>query len=82
MRPQALPRKNALFAGHDEGGRSWARPASLIETSRLDDIEPQAYLTDMLTRIAHGHPAARLDEPLPWYWAKTQNAATPTGIAL
>lgn len=82
VRPQALTRKNALFAGHDEGGRSWARLASLIETCRLNDIEPQAYLTGTLTRIAQGHPATRLDELLPWNWAEKKNAATPNGVAL
>lgn len=82
VRPQALTRKNALFAGHDEGGRSWARLASLIETCRLNDIEPQAYLTDTLTRIAYGHPAARLDELLPWNWVEPPKTAPPNGVAL
>jgi len=81
VRPQALTRKNALFAGHDEGGHSWARLASLIETCRLNDIEPQAYLTDALTRIAQGHPAARLDELLPWNWREQNNTAPPNGVA-
>ncbi len=43
IRPIALNRKNALFAGHDEGGRTWARIASLIETCKLNNVEPYAY---------------------------------------
>lgn len=66
IRPQALTRKNALFAGHDEGGRTWARIASVIETCKLNGVEPYAYLRDTLTAIANGHPAARIDELMPW----------------
>ena len=44
IRPIALNRKNALFAGHDEGGKAWGRIASLIETAKVNDIEPFAYL--------------------------------------
>jgi hypothetical protein len=72
IRPQALTRKNALFAGHDEGGRTWARIASVIETCKLNGVEPYAYLRDTLTAIANGHPAARIDELMPWnYPAKS-----------
>ena len=46
MRQQALTRKNALFAGHDDGAKNWAILASLIETCRLNGIEPQAYLAE------------------------------------
>ena len=62
IRPIALSRKNALFAGHDEGGRTWARIASLIETCKLNGVEPYAYLKAPLEAIAAGHPAARIDE--------------------
>ena len=65
IRPIALGRKNHLFCGHDEGGRSWARIASLIETCKLNGVDPLAYLTATLTAIANGHPASRLDELLP-----------------
>jgi transposase len=65
IRPIALGRKNHLFAGHDEGGRSWARIASLIETCKLNDVEPFAYLKATLEAIAAGHPEAKLDELLP-----------------
>jgi transposase len=65
IRPIALGRKNHLFCGHDEGGRSWARIASLIETCKLNGVDPLAYLTATLTAIANGHPRSRLDELLP-----------------
>jgi transposase len=66
MRPIALNRKNALFAGSDVGGEHWAIISSLIETCKLNKIDPQAYLTDVISRIANGHPNSRLDELLPW----------------
>ncbi len=62
----ALNRKNALFAGHDEGGRSWGRIASLIETAKINGVEPSAYLKATLEAIAAGHPKKRIDELLPW----------------
>src|SRR3990167_675220 len=66
IRPIALNRKNALFAGHDEGGIAWGRIASLIETCKINCIEPFAYLKATLTAIANGHPQSSLDELLPW----------------
>ena len=66
IRPIALNRKNALFAGHDEGGIAWGRIASLIETCKINGIEPFAYLKATLTAIANGHPQSRLDDLLPW----------------
>ena len=66
VRPIALNRKNALFAGHDEGGIAWGRIASLIETCKINGIEPFAYLKATLTAIASGHPQSRLDDLLPW----------------
>ena len=62
----AIGRKNWLFAGSDEGGAHWAMLASLIETCKLNVVDPQARLTDTLTRIAQGHPVNLLDELLPW----------------
>lgn len=64
--PEALTRKNALFAGHDEGGRSWARIASLIATAKVNGVEPFAYLKTILEAVAAGHPQARIDDLLPW----------------
>ena len=66
IRPLVLTRKNALFAGHDEGGRTWARIASVIETCKLNNVDPYAYLRDTLTAIANGHPMSRIDELMPW----------------
>ncbi|TFL16578.1 IS66 family transposase [Jannaschia formosa] len=71
IRPLALGRKNALFAGHDEGGRTWARLASLVGTCRLNGVEPFAYLTATLEAIARGHPAADIDALMPWAFAAT-----------
>lgn len=65
IRPLALGRKNHLFAGHDEGAHAWACIASLIETCKLNDVEPLGYLTKTLEAIAQGHPMSRLDELLP-----------------
>ena len=72
MRPIGLSRKNSLFAGHDEGAANWACLASLVETCKLNGVDPQAYLTDVLTKLVNLWPAARLDELLPWEWAKRQ----------
>lgn len=66
QRSIALGRKNALFAGHDEGGASWGLIASLIQTAKLNDVEPYAYLTATLEKIAAGHPKSRIDELMPW----------------
>jgi transposase len=71
IRPLALTRKNALFAGSDGGAEHWAVLASLIETCKLIGVEPQAYLADVITRIVAGHPNSRLDELLPWTYPQT-----------
>lgn len=68
MRPQALTRKNALFAGHDDGAENWAIVASLIETCKLNGIDPYAYVADVLVRLVNLWPMSRLDELLPWNW--------------
>jgi len=68
IRPLVLNRKNALFAGHDQGAENWAGIASLIETCKLCGVEPQAYLTDVLTKLVNLWPASRLDELMPWAW--------------
>ncbi len=71
IRPLALTRKNALFAGSDGGAEHWAVIASLIETCKLIDVEPHAYLNNVITRIVAGHPQSKLDELLPWNWPKS-----------
>jgi hypothetical protein len=72
----ALTRKNALFAGSDGGAEHWAVIASLTESCKLNGVDPQAYLTDILTRLVNLWPAARIDELMPWAWS-----GTDTGLA-
>jgi transposase len=74
LRGIALGRKNYLFAGSDTGGENAAIVYTLIETAKLNGIEPFAYLRDVLGRIAD-HPINRLDELLPWEWAARQSTA-------
>jgi transposase len=69
LRGIALGRKSWLFAGSDRGGQRAAAMYSLIVTAKLNNVDPQAWLTDVLDRIA-GHPASKIDELLPWYWKK------------
>ena len=68
-----LNRKNALFAGHDEGGRTWARMASLIETCKPNAIDPYPCLRTTLTAIANKPPKPRIDDLMPWAFQKTSN---------
>ncbi len=70
IRPIALNRKNALFAGHDAGAQNWAIIASLIETCKLNGIEPHGYLYGTLTAIAGGHKQTDINQLLPWNYAK------------
>ena len=79
MRPIALNRKNALFAGHDRGAENWAVLASLIETCKLHGVNPETYLADVLTKLVANWPNARLGELTPWAWTACQ--LTPDRIA-
>lgn len=67
LRGVALGRKAWLFCGSDRGGQRAAILYSLIVTAKLNDVDPQAWLADVLARIA-AHPAQQLDELLPWNW--------------
>jgi len=69
IRRPAMNRRNALFAGYDEGGRNWARFASLIGTCKMNGVEPYAYLCDLFTRLANGHLAKDIDALMPWAYA-------------
>ena len=69
IRPIALNRKNALFAGSDGGGEHWAIIASLVETCKLCGVDPQAYLADTITKIVSGHLNSQIDDLLPWGYA-------------
>jgi transposase len=68
IRSIVLNRKNALFAGHDEGAENWACIASLTETCKLNGVDPQAYFADVLSKLVNLWPASRLDELMPWAW--------------
>lgn len=70
MRKIAVGRKNYLFAGSDRGGERAAAIYTLVVTAQLNDLNPEAYLKDVLTRIANGHPINRINELMPWRMAK------------
>ena len=69
LRGVAVGRHNWTFAGSDNGGRRAAAIYTLIETAKLNDIDPQAWLADMLARL-QDHPARRITELLPWNWKR------------
>ena len=71
IRPIALNRKNSLFAGHDQGAGNWAIVASLLETCKLNSVNPQAWLADVLTKLVNLWPAKRIGELMPWAYANT-----------
>jgi len=66
MRGIALGRKNYLFAGSDIGGERAAAMYTIMQTAKLNGVNPEAYLSDTLTKIAEGHPISRINELLPW----------------
>lgn len=72
----ALNRKNSLFAGHDAGADNWACLASLIETAKFNDVDPQAYLADVLAKLVDGWPVQKIDDLMPWAWAERRAGAT------
>jgi transposase len=75
LRGIALGRKSWLFAGSDRGGMRAAAMYSLIVTAKMNDIDPQAWLADVLARIA-AIPASRLDDLLPWNWQPASTAVS------
>jgi transposase len=79
LRGIALGRKSWLFAGSDRGGQRAAFMYSLIVTAKMNDVDPQAWLADVLARIAE-HPAQRIDDLMPWNW-KPARAAQPVNKA-
>ena len=70
----ALGRRSWLFCGSDRGGQRAAVMYSLIVAAKMNDVDPQAWLADVLARLA-AHPVQRLDDLLPWNWAATRTAA-------
>lgn len=76
MRPIGLGRKNALFAGSAAGGRDWAILASLLNSAKLNDLDPFSYMADVLERIVSGAVKINdLDRLLPWIWKAERDAA-------
>jgi len=74
IRPLTLQRKNSLFAGHDEGAANWARIASLIETCKINGVDPLAYLVATLEAIAAGYPKSRIADLTPWAFAAASSS--------
>lgn len=72
MRPIAVGRKNWLFAGSEAGGERAAAIYTVIETAKMNGLEPQAYIADVIAKVAAAWPAARWDELMPWNWAPPQ----------
>ena len=66
IRPIAMLRKNALFAGSPVGGRNWAVMASMMATCRMNGVEPYAYLNWVFAQMAYGLPRSQYDTLLPW----------------
>ena len=91
IRSTAMNRRNALFAGHDEGGRNWARFASLLfvgkaapravfrssSPCKMNGVEPYAYLHDLFTRLANSHLASNIDALMPWAYARIAENEAP-----
>jgi transposase len=66
IRPQTITRKNALFAGSDGGGRTWATIATLLQTAKMNDVDPLTWLAQTLQRIANGWPISQIEKLMPW----------------
>ena len=66
IRPQTITRKNSLFAGSEGGGRTWATLATLLQTCRMNSVDPLNWLSQTLTRIAQGWPVAEIEALMPW----------------
>lgn len=77
IRSIAIGRKNWLFAGSKTGGERAAAIYSVIETCKLNGVEPQAYIADVIARIADDWPASRWDELMPWNWTAAQPPVSP-----
>jgi len=74
MRPIKLTAKNSLFAGCDDGAEHWSMLASFIETCKLNQVNAESWLADVLTKLVNGWPEAKLEELLPWADAYTKRS--------
>ena len=66
IRPQAITGKNSLFVGSDGGGKTWATIATLLQTAKMNSVDPQAWLTQTLERLANGWPSSEIHNLMPW----------------
>jgi transposase len=66
IRPQTIIRKNSLFAGSEGGGRVWATIATMLQTAKMNSVDPLAWLQQTLERIASGWTISRIDQLMPW----------------
>jgi transposase len=82
IRPNTLTRKNALFAGSDGGDHHWALAMTLIQTAKLNGVDPLAWLTDVLERVVSGRTKAHeMASLLPWNWAAAKSGQTTSALA-
>jgi hypothetical protein len=79
LRPIGIGRRNWLFAGSDTGAETLARAMTIIETAKMNGLDPQAYLTDVIARI-DDHKINRIDDLLPWNWTPLATPETPLPV--
>jgi transposase len=77
IRPIALGRRNWLFAGSNSGGERAGAVYSILQTAKLNDVNPEAYLADILARIAAGHPINRIEALMPWAYRHPNTKTAP-----
>ena len=82
LRGIAITRKNYLFLGSEAGGERAAIIYTVLETAKLNGLDPEAYLTNVIDRMAKGHPANRLKELLPWKWTREENTANQAAAVI
>ena len=75
IRPIALTRKNALFAGNETGAENWAMLASLVATCKMSSVNPVDYIANTLGAILDGHPKSRIEDLMPWRFSQTSSLA-------
>ncbi|MFV0644767.1 MAG: transposase domain-containing protein, partial [Sphingomonadaceae bacterium] len=75
IRPIALTRKNALFAGNETGAEHWAMLASLVATCKLSGVNPVDYIAETLRAILNGNPKARIEDLMPWRFNQASSIA-------